>query len=153
MSVASGDARGEAKAPLRGETNNLDGAGAHFAFQCETPALQLCQMPRQWEPQSAAFMGTGETAVDLGETFKRLRQVVFRDTDPRVTNLQLNRTRFLLAFQDNAAAPRRKFDRVGQQIQKDLFHAPAVAPQKRKVVGATQGQRNTGFLCMAFHLS
>src|ERR1700748_3861648 len=92
MSVASGDARGDAKAPLRRETNNRDGAGVHFAFQCEAATMQLCQVPRQRQSQTAALVRPRQAAVDLTEAFKRLWQVFFRNADPCIANLQLNRT-------------------------------------------------------------
>src|SRR6476661_605960 len=82
------------------------------------------------QTQSRAFADASRGVADLIKLFKDGTLLLFRNTDSRVADGNVQSFTLALSFYPYAAAFRRKFHRIVEQVVKDLLYADAVGIQR-----------------------
>src|ERR1700759_1747104 len=88
--------------------------------------MQLGEMlgERQSQPDPVIF--AGEAAVDLAETFQRLGDLMGRHADTGIGDLDGNIAAAAVSANANGPIRWSELDRIGEEVDQDLPHAPAV---------------------------
>src|SRR4051812_48923865 len=106
---------------LRGEDDRDARALSQRALEIQPPAMDVDQTLDDRQPEAGAAFGAGDVRPAMPDTVEELLLIFRSDTDAGVRNAELDLTRSIqVGGNFNAAARRRVFDRIRQQIVQDL---------------------------------